>query len=65
MKKMTLLALLIAVPAFSLAQGGPPPGKGPGAARMFDPATVVSVSGSVVKETRVDRGMGHAGFMCS
>jgi len=37
MKKTMLLALLIAVPALSLAQGGPPPGKGPGADRMTLP----------------------------
>ena len=61
MRKSVLLALLVAVPALSLAQGGPPPGKGPGAMRLYDPATVVTLTGSVVGETRVDRGMGHSG----
>ena len=44
MKKSALLAMLVVAPALSLAQGGPPPGKGPGAMRMFDPATVVTVT---------------------
>jgi hypothetical protein len=62
MKKLALLAVLVAAaPALSLAQGGPPPGKGPGAMRLFDPATVVTVTGTVLGETRVDRGMGHSG----
>jgi hypothetical protein len=61
MKTKTLLAALIAIPALALAQGGPPPGKGPGGARMFDPATVVTITGTVTGETRVDRGMGHSG----
>lgn len=61
MKKLALLALVISLPALSLAQGGPPPGKGMGAARMFDPATVVTVTGQIVQENRVDRGMGHSG----
>ncbi len=61
MRKSVLLALLVAVPALSLAQGGPPPGKGPGAMRLYDPSTVVTLTGSVVGETRVDRGMGHSG----
>ena len=65
MKKIALLALLIAAPALSLAQGGPPPGKGPGAMRMFDPATVVTVTGTVVGESRIDRGMGHSGVHLS
>ncbi len=60
MKKLSLLALLLA-PALALAQGGPPPGKGPGAMRLFDAATVVTVTGTVTGETRVDRGMGHSG----
>ncbi len=60
-----LLALLVALPTLSLAQGGPPPGKGPGAMRLYDPSTVVTVSGSVVSESRVDRGMGHAGVHLS
>ncbi len=59
--KTLLLAALLAAPALALAQGGPPPGKGMGAARMFDPATVTTVSGTVVAENRVDRGMGHKG----
>ena len=37
MKKSMLMALLLSLPAISLAQGGPPPGKGPGAARMLGP----------------------------
>lgn len=61
MKKSILLALALAVPSLALAQGGPPPGKGPGASRMFDPSSVVTVTGTVVGETRVDRGMGHSG----
>jgi hypothetical protein len=61
MKKATLLAILITLPLVAMAQGGPPPGKGPGAARLFDPGTVITVTGSVLKETRVDRGAGHAG----
>jgi hypothetical protein len=61
MKTRTLLAALLAVPALALAQGGPPPGKGMGAARMFDPATVATVTGTVTVENRVDRGMGHKG----
>jgi hypothetical protein len=61
MKKSMLLAMLLSVPALSLAQGGPPPGKGPGASRMFDPSAIVTVTGTVVGETRVDRGMGHSG----
>jgi hypothetical protein len=60
--KTILLAALLAVPALALAQSGPPPGKGPGgASRMFDPATVTTITGTVVKEERVDRGMGHKG----
>jgi hypothetical protein len=65
MKKVTLLAILIAAPALSQAQGGPPPGKGPGAMRMFDPSTVVTVTGSVLGESRIDRGMGHSGVHLS
>ena len=65
MKKITLLAMLVVAPALSLAQGGPPPGKGPGAMRMFDPATVVTVTGTVVGESRIDRGMGHSGVHLS
>ncbi len=65
MKKLALLALLVAVPALSLAQGGPPPGKGPGAMRLFDPATVVTVTGTVLGESRIDRGMGHSGVHLS
>ena len=61
MKKTTVLALLLAVPALSLAQGGPPPGKGPGAMRLYDPATVVTVTGTIVGESRIDRGAGHSG----
>ena len=61
MKTRTLLAALLAVPALALAQGGPPPGKGMGAARMYDPATVVTIAGTVTGENRVDRGMGHKG----
>ncbi len=66
--KTALLALLLTVPALALSQaqggppaGGPPGGRGMGAARMYDPATVVTVSGSVVAENRVARGNGHAG----
>jgi hypothetical protein len=55
-----VLALAALAPARSLAQGGPPPGKG-SAHRMYDPATVVTVSGTVTGETRVDRGRGHKG----
>ncbi len=65
MRKLALLAALLAVPALSLAQGGPPPGRGPGGMRMFDPATVVTVTGTVTGETRVDRGMGHSGVHLS
>ena len=61
MKKSTLLALFLAVPSLSFAQGGPPSAKGMGASRMFDPAAIVTVSGAIVGETRVDRGMGHSG----
>jgi hypothetical protein len=61
MKKSILLALALAVPSLALAQGGPPPGKGPGAARMFDPSAIVTVTGTIVGESRVDRGMGHSG----
>ncbi len=65
MKKLALLAALLAIPAPSLAQGGPPSGRGPGGMRMFDPATVVTVTGTVLGETRVDRGMGHSGVHLS
>jgi hypothetical protein len=65
MKTKKLLAALIALPAVALPQVGPPPGKGPGAARKFDPATVVTVTGTVTGETRVDRGMGHSGVHLS
>ena len=65
MKKVALLALLVVAPALSLAQGGPPPGKGPGAMRLFDPTTVVTVTGTVVGESRIDRGMGHSGVHLS
>lgn len=61
MKKLAFLAMLVAAPALSLAQGGPPPGKGPGAMRQFDPATIVTVTGTVAGALRVDRGMGHSG----
>ncbi len=61
--KTLLLAAMLSLPALALAQGGPPPGKGGGmgAARLFDAATVTTVSGTVVSENRVDRGMGHEG----
>ena len=65
MTKIALLALLVASPVLSLAQGGPPPGKGPGAMRTFVPSTVVTVTGSVVGESRTDRGMGHSGVHLS
>jgi hypothetical protein len=61
MKTKSLVAALLAVPALALAQGGPPPGKGPGGSRMYDPATVTTVTGTVIAENRVDRGRGHAG----
>ena len=54
------LALFALAPTSTLAQGGPPPGKG-SARRMYDPATVVTMSGTVTGETRVDRGHGHKG----
>jgi hypothetical protein len=28
---------------------------------MFDPSAIVTVTGSVVSESRIDRGMGHSG----
>lgn len=61
--KTLLLAALLSLPTRSLAQGGPPPGKGGGmgAARLFDAKAVTTVSGTVVGENRVDRGMGHKG----
>lgn len=65
MTKSALLALLVALPTLSLAQGGPPQGRGPGAMRLYDPSTVVTVSGSVVSESRVDRGTGHTGVHVS
>lgn len=65
MKKLGLLALFVVAPALSLAQGGPPPGRGPGAMRMFDPATVVTVTGTVLGESRIDGGMGHSGVRLS
>jgi hypothetical protein len=65
MKKSSLLAMLVAFPALTLAQGGPPPGKGPGAMRLFDPSTIVTVSGSVASESRIDRGTGHLGVHLS
>jgi len=55
-----VLALVAFAPTYPLAQGGPPPGKG-SAQRMYDPSTVVTVSGTVTGETRVDRGRGHKG----
>lgn len=53
------LALLLAAlaPAPALAETTPPGGKGPGKAR-FDPATVVTVTGKVLGEQRVDHGKG-------
>ena len=54
------LALFALAPTSTLAQGGPPPGKG-SARRMYDPATVVTACGTVTGETRVDRGHGHKG----
>jgi len=51
-------ALALLAPALVVAQGGPPQGKGMG---PYDPSTVVSMSGTVVAETRIDRGMGHKG----
>lgn len=62
MRLLWLVLVLVALaPASSLAQGGPPPGKG-SAQRMYDPATVVTLSGTVTAESRVDRGRGHKGI---
>lgn len=57
MRIFTLAALL--VPALALAQGGPR--RGPPPDRIYDPATVTTVSGTVAAEQRHDRGRGHAG----
>jgi len=61
MKKSWLVAaMMMLASALASAQGGPPAGKGP-ANRMYDPATVVTVSGTVTGEARIDRGHGHKG----
>jgi hypothetical protein len=65
MTKTALLSLLLALPSLTLAQGGPPPGKGLGAMRLYDPSTVVTVTGTIIGESRVDRGMGHSGVHLS
>ncbi len=61
MKKLLAVALSAVLPLLASAQGGPPAARGPGAMRLFDPATVETVSGTVVAVTRVDRGQGHLG----
>lgn len=59
------LAVLAAVlaPLLALAQGGP--GRGPPPDRLYDVATVTSVSGTVASEQRQDRGRGHRGVHLS
>jgi hypothetical protein len=52
---LALLAVLTPVPAF--AESTPPAGKPPAKAK-FDPATVITVSGTVLGEQRVDHGKG-------
>lgn len=58
MRTLSLLALLaILVPAPAFAQSTPAAGKSPAKAK-FDPATVVTVSGKILGEQRVENGKG-------
>lgn len=59
MRKLTMAVLAALGPALALAQGGPR--RGPPPDRIYDPATVTTVTGTVVTEQRHDRGRGHAG----
>ncbi len=61
MNRIVAALALATLPLLVAAQGGPPPGRGPGAARLFDPATVTTVSGTVAGISRVARGQGHEG----
>ena len=58
MRTLSLLALLaVLTPAPAFAESTPPAGKPPAKAK-FDPATVITVSGTVLGEQRVDHGKG-------
>ena len=58
MRTLSLLALLaVLIPAPAFAESTPPAGKPPAKAK-FDPATVITVSGTVLGEQRVDHGKG-------
>jgi hypothetical protein len=58
MRILSLAVLLAALaPAPALAEAAPSGGKGAGKAK-FDPATVVTVTGKVLGEQRVDHGKG-------
>ena len=52
---LLLLALLVPFPTLAQAEGT----SGQKAKVKYDPATVVTVKGTVLGETRVDRGKGH------
>jgi len=58
MRTLSLLVLLAALaPAPAFAEAAPPAGKSSPKAR-FDPATVVTVTGKVLGEQRIDNGKG-------
>ena len=58
MRTLSLLALLaVLTPAPAFAESTPQAGKPPAKAK-FDPATVVTVSGTVLGEQRIDHGKG-------
>jgi hypothetical protein len=65
MKGNSLMAALLLIMALSMAcgsenQGGQGPGGGPGYDRMYDPKTVVTVSGEVVSVDKItERGTGY------
>jgi hypothetical protein len=55
----TVSVALLAVTAFALAADAPPPGGGPGGRRLYDPATVETISGDVVRIDRIPKRRGN------
>ena len=54
-----LSVVLVAVTAVALAADAPPQGGGPGARRLYDPATVETISGDVVRIDRIPKRRGN------
>jgi len=61
MNRIAAALALAVLPLLVSAQGAPPPGARGGAARLYDPATVTTVSGTITGISRVARGQGHEG----